>query len=116
MAVGKKMDATFWCRAAGRERGERAGRSPETTAAPVGSPSLVWPPWSLWAGGTSPRFWLDHFQGLTQCCCYQLRLQLLHSWRHLLQLQVLGEDGAVHRQQSLLPGEAHGEDAEMALQ
>lgn len=56
------------------------------------------------------------WQGLTQCCCYQLGLQLLDSQWHPLQVQVLCEDGAVHGPQSLLARKAHGEDAEVALQ
>lgn len=53
---------------------------------------------------------------LTQCSCHQLLLQPLHSQRHLLQGQVLSQDGAVDGQQCVLAGEAHGEDTEVSLQ
>lgn len=46
MAVGKKVEATFWWRAVGRKQGEQAGRSLETTAASgrIPKPGLLSPP------------------------------------------------------------------------
>lgn len=56
------------------------------------------------------------WQRLTQRCCHQLGLHLPEKWWNGLPGQVLLQDGAVHGVQSLPAGEAHSEDAEVALQ
>lgn len=99
MAVGRKMAVTRWCRAVGRVCSEQAAE-----------PRLALP--SLCSALPSPH----PAPELTQRGCHQLLLQPLHSQRHLLQGQVLSQDGAVDGQQCIMAGEAHGEDAEMSLQ